>query len=251
MQKLFTAFYSFYALIVFLVLMLLGVMVYCFEIIFRPQKTTETLYKYIQFWSGTWLKLTGIKLIIKGLENVAPNTSYVLVSNHTSSADIFPMAYGLKIPYRPLGKEELKTMPFMGLFFSKTLVFVDRKDNESRKKSMLLMKEIIKQNISILIFPEGTRNTTQKPLKEFYDGAFRLAIETGVPILPLVICNASTAWPLNSFSLKKIDLKLCYLPPIATAQLQEQDIEALKQKTYLAMEKIILQEDIKFENKKI
>jgi 1-acyl-sn-glycerol-3-phosphate acyltransferase len=159
---------------------------------------------------------------------------------------MFPMAAGLKIPFRPLGKIELKDIPILGFIFSITLVFVDRSDAESRKKSLIEMRKVLDKKISVVIFPEGTRNRTGKPLKSFYDGAFRLAIETQTPILPMVYCNCLHMWNNEQFLIHPVDLKAIYLPPVDTKNMTEADIPMLKEKIYNMMEAVILKEDLRF-----
>jgi 1-acyl-sn-glycerol-3-phosphate acyltransferase len=100
----------------------------------------------------------------------------------------------------------------------------------------------------VLIFPEGTRNKTTKPLKEFYDGAFRLAIETQLPILPMVMCNTKAMWGNEKFLIRPVDLKAIYLKPISTNGLTENDIQSLKEQVYKLMESVVLKEDVLFAN---
>jgi 1-acyl-sn-glycerol-3-phosphate acyltransferase len=102
------------------------------------------------------------------------------------------------------------------------------------------------KNISVVIFPEGTRNRTGKPLKNFYDGAFRLAIETQTPILPMVYCNCLHMWNNDEFLIHPVDLKAIYLSPIETKGMTESDEPALKDKVYIMMEEVILKEDLRF-----
>jgi 1-acyl-sn-glycerol-3-phosphate acyltransferase len=135
MKKLLLIIYTAYCTFVFITLMFVSLFVYLFALILFPKRTIEILYKYIHFWGKAWLFLAGRKLIISGEEHIKPNASYVIVSNHTSPADMFPMAAGIKIPFRPLGKIELKKLPVLGFIFSITLVFVDRSNAESRRKS--------------------------------------------------------------------------------------------------------------------
>lgn len=246
MKKIVWKLYTLYGVIVFIPMLCIGVLLYFLAVILIPKHAVEILYRYIYYWGRLWLFLMGIKLIVKGEEHVAHNQSYVIISNHMSQGDMFPLAASLKIPYRPLGKIELKKAPLLGFIFRKTLVFVDRSDAESRKKSLLEMRTLLGKNISVIIFPEGTRNRTGKPLKEFYDGAFRLAVETQTPLLPLVFCNTLHLWSNDAFLIRPVLLKAIFLPPVQTVGLTEDDIPRLKQHVHTLMEKVILQEDMRF-----
>ena len=229
--------------------MLLGFVSSFLISIFYPSKATAFLYRYIRFWSGTWMFFAGCKLEVRGEENVDKNQSYILVLNHGSSADIFPASRAITIKYRPLGKIELMKIPIMGFIFEKTLVFVDRSNAESRKNSLEDLRKLLVQNISVLIFPEGTRNKTTRPLKDFYDGAFRLAIETQLPILPMVMCNTKAMWGNDKFFIRPVNLKAIYLKPIITKGLTENDIQFLKEQVYKLMESVVLKEDVLFAQK--
>lgn len=106
---------------------------------------------------------------------------------------------------------------------------IDRSSAESRKKGVETLKKLMDdEGISPLIFPEGTRNRTSKPLKEFYDGAFRIAIETQVPIIPVVLLNVDKISPQKTFLLSPGKLYSKFLKPIPTKGLSLDDVDALK-----------------------
>jgi 1-acyl-sn-glycerol-3-phosphate acyltransferase len=92
----------------------------------------------------------------------------------------------IRQPFRPLGKIELVKVPVFGYIYKVAVVTVDRGDASHRSKSIKNLKSIIHKGVSILIFPEGTFNETGLPMKEMYDGAFRIAIETQTPIKPVI-----------------------------------------------------------------
>ena len=124
-----------------------------------------------------------------------------LISNHTSFLDAIVTVLAIPSTVRPLGKIELKKFPLLGIVIGIFGVFVDRKNAESRKKSVQNMKKVIENGDNILIFPEGTMNRTDKKLQDFYDGAFRIAKETGIEIVPLVINGANRLLPPSKFYL--------------------------------------------------
>ena len=118
-------------------------------------------------------------------------------------------------------------------------VMVDRSSNESRIKSMERMKEVLKRGISILIFPEGTQNRSGKPLQPFYDGAFRIAIETQRPLLPMVIIGAGKLMPPRKAFVKPGKINIKILPEIPTTGLKISDLPTLKAKAADVMSTMI------------
>jgi len=147
------------------------------------------------------------------------------------------------INYRPLSKIELSRVPMFGFLWRHTLVFVDRKSPESRHKSIHELEKLItRENISVLIFPEGTRNRTANPLKEFYDGAFRIAIECKVPVIPMVMINTKGITPQNTWIIHPGLLECHFLPPVFTEGLTEADVPALKDKVYKMMQQVLLEQ---------
>ena len=120
---------------------------------------------------------------------------------------------------------------------------VDRSSKESRKESFERMVEKIKQKTSILIFPEGTRNRTKLPLKDFFDGGFRLAITSQVPIIPIVLLNIRKLQPVGTFLVAPGKVSLNFLDPIPTKGLTLKDVETLKQTVFETMQRFIVEND--------
>ena len=98
-------------------------------------------------------------------------------------------------PNKTIAKIEISRIPLFGLIYKRGSILVDRKDKNSRRNSFKKMKDVLAMGIHVCIYPEGTRNKTEMPLKEFHDGAFRLAVETGRPILPAIMFNTKKALP--------------------------------------------------------
>jgi 1-acyl-sn-glycerol-3-phosphate acyltransferase len=113
-------------------------------------------------------------------------------------------------------------------------VLVDRKNDASRRESFTKMKDVLDMGLHMCIYPEGTRNKTNQPLKHFHDGAFRLAMMTGKRIIPAVIFNSKRALPASKpFFIWPQPLTMHFLPPVAFEP--GDDIEKLKEKTFRAM----------------
>lgn len=212
----------------------------------KGNEGAELLYKCYRGWARAWAFLNCVKLEIKGAENFEKNKSYIFVLNHGSTADIIIGAAAMTNRYRPLGKKELTQIPLMGYMFKKAVVLVDRSDPDSRKESMDTMREIIKQQFSIMIAPEGTRNRTPLPLQPFKDGAFRLAIEFNLPLVPMVLLNTRKLYPNNSWLLERCELKCHFLKPVSTDGLTEEDVEPLKNQIHKLIEDYVAANDALF-----
>ena len=138
---------------------------------------------------------------------------------------------------RVLGKAEMARIPIFGFIYKNAVVTVDRSDAAHRAKSVHTLKAVLKKNISIVIAPEGTFNTTDQPLKEFYDGAFRIAIETKTPIKPVLFLNAYDRLRYESiFSLSPGRSQAVYLEEIPVGHYSPADVTKLKEHVYRIME---------------
>ncbi len=164
---------------------------------------------------------------------------YVFVANHISYFDIPEMLIGIKQPVRILGKKGPDKIPIFGYYYRKSTVMVDRTSNESRAKSINLLKHYLEKGISILVCPEGTFNMTNKPLLPFYDGAFKLAIETQTNIKPLLILDTFNTLHYSGAAIRNGISRMVYLEEINVQGLTTNDLEAVKQKTITVMENAI------------
>jgi len=103
------------------------------------------------------------------------------------------------------------------------------------------MKEVLNMGLHMCIYPEGTRNKTGKPLKEFKDGAFRLAVETGKPIMPAIIFNTDKVLSSKKFFFfMPGNIEMHFLPPVETTGLQVEDVKHLREKIFHQMQEKIL-----------
>lgn len=141
--------------------------------------------------------------------------------------------------FRPLAKKELLKIPVFGWIAKAATIIVDRSSPESRKKSIDRLKQFLKQGISILIFAEGTQNRSKELLQPFHDGAFRIAIDTQRPILPLVVIGAGKLMPPSTINLRPGKIRIYVGDEISTEGLTGTEVQALKEKTFKAMEDLI------------
>jgi 1-acyl-sn-glycerol-3-phosphate acyltransferase len=157
-----------------------------------------------------------------------PRRPYVAVSNHESLADIFLISH-LPWEMKWLAKEELFRVPLFGWMMRLAGdIAVHRSKRSSRAEALEQCRDRLRKRVSVMIFPEGTRSKTGD-LLPFHDGAFRLAIETGVPILPLVVVGTRNAIAKGSLTFGRAEAEVRALEPIATHDLTLADVPALRE----------------------
>ena len=239
-QALFLQFYRAWVLVVFTVFMVIYLPGILLPFLFGPKGGTVG-YFFLKVWSWTFSKLNAIPYRILGRENIDRSKAYIYVSNHTSYLDLPGIALTIPTQFRPLAKKELKKIPIFGWIAQSACIIVDRSSNESRKKSMDHLKAVLAKGISVLIFPEGTQNRSSNLLQPFYDGAFRIAIETKQPIIPIVVLNAGKLMPPNQFHIEPGTVKIVVGEEVVTHDLTIQCVQRLKEQVYAIMEKMIVQ----------
>lgn len=187
------------------------------------------------------LKILGIKLRLKGEEYLEGSQPCVYVANHQSALDV--ATFGAIYPSRTLviGKKELLWLPFFGLYFiAAGNILINR---QKRVKAILNLSHAVKavQNrlASIWIFPEGTRSRGKVELLPFKKGAFMLAIQAGVPLVPIVCAPLETLMDGKTRKFRKGTLTIQILPPIQTHPRQLEDLDLLIQEVREKMLKAI------------
>lgn len=176
---------------------------------------------------------------VNGLENIDKNRTYVVVANHQSLADIVVM-YKTHMQFKWVAKESLFKVPFVGWCMSLTKhIRISRGKFSSIKKVYREAAYWLRNNVSVLFFPEGTRSKTGS-MKDFQNGAFKLAIREKKPILPIVISGTKDAIPKGSWLFKtRVNGELTVLPPIETKDLETGDFSLLKDMVYKKLERLI------------
>lgn len=225
--------YAMYLLLIFVTFMFIFLLP-IWIISFSPFNTrTRRFVKIARLWSRILLWLTGCPHRTTGRDHFAPGQAYIIVANHHSFMDIPATYIGIPGTAKSLAKKEVASTPIFGFMYRIGSVIVDRKDPASRKQSFAEMREVLDNGIHMLLYPEGTRNKTGQPLKEFYDGAFSLAIETGKPILPAVIFNTGKILPFNRpFFAWPSPIRVDFLPPVSP---DGYSMTELKEKVYKTM----------------
>jgi 1-acyl-sn-glycerol-3-phosphate acyltransferase len=156
-----------------------------------------------------------------------PRRPYVAVANHESVADIFLLSH-LPWEMKWLSKEAVFRIPFMGWMMRMAGdIAVRRNDPRSRGRALEACRDRLLKGVSVMIMPEGTRSATGEVLR-FHDGAFRLAVETGCPILPIAVAGTRTAMAKGSWVMGRATAIARVLPPVETAGLTLEDVPALR-----------------------
>jgi 1-acyl-sn-glycerol-3-phosphate acyltransferase len=182
---------------------------------------------------NVWLILIGCPVKITGRKNFVPGENYIVTCNHNALLDVPLSAPYTPGPNKTIAKDSFAKVPLFGWYYSRGSVLVNRKDAASRKKSFDLMKNVLSRGFNMCIYPEGSRNRTDKPLNNFHDGAFRLAVDTQKPIIPALIFGTKKTMPINKpFYLWPHKLEMHFLQPVATGNLS---VTELKEKVYKIM----------------
>lgn len=189
------------------------------------------------WWSDALIKLNPFwKLEVTGLENVDKKATYVIVANHQSLADIIVL-YKIRTQFKWVAKESLFSVPVVGwcLGLAKH-IRLTRGKFSSIKQVYRDAATWLRAGVSVLFFPEGTRSSTDE-MKEFQNGAFKLAIKEKRPVLPVALGGTSAAIQKGSWIFRgKVDCFVRVLPAVSTADLGPADFGSLKEKVYRQLE---------------
>ena len=200
----------------------------------KEPKRTAAFRIISKAWMNIFFFLVGCRLKIKGKENFEKGKTYIVISNHNSLMDVPITTPFIPGANKTIAKIEMSRIPLFGMIYKRGSVLVDRKDKDSRRDSFRKMKEVLDMGIHMCIYPEGTRNKTSLPLKEFHNGAFRLAIESGTPILPAIMFNTKKALPAGKgFFFWPTKFEIHFLPAVQVSK--SDDHEKLKQDMYELM----------------
>ncbi len=194
-------------------------------------------------WAKVVLWICGVKVDVKGLENVDSEVPRVYVTNHQSYFDIFALFAYLPVSFRFIVKEELMRIPLFGFAMkSAGHVALDRTDHRKAVKSMKEAAEKMDRGISMLIFPEGTRSEDGK-LQTFKNGGFRLALKVGCDVVPVAIINSRHIVPKGSLRINKGTFGLHIGKPISIKEYSKKDVDVLMKSVRDAIERQMGEEE--------
>lgn len=227
-RSIFARGWAIWGLVSFMTTFLIILPIACGMYLFKDKNIGQIYFNHVsRIWMHVWLRMIGCPPSIKGLSNFQRNENYIVAYNHRSMLDI-----PLSSPYTPgpnktIGKSSFAKVPLFGIFYRMGTILINRKDENSRKKSFELMVQHLRLGMNVCIYPEGTRNRTDQPMKSFYDGAFKLSIDTKKRIIPCVIKGTDKALPVGKFFyLFPTRLQMVFLKPIAP---ENKSVQELKQ----------------------
>ena len=225
--------WALWALLLFIATLIIAIIFYspCF---FLKDPAKAYWHRHVsRWWMTVYLHLIGCPLRTKGKENFVKGTNYIVVCNHNSLMDVPVSTPFMPRANKTIAKKSFTKIPIFGWIYTFGSVLVDRNSDASRRKSYDEMKRMLAMGLDMLIYPEGTRNRTNDPLKKFYDGAFRLAVDTGKPILPVILFHTKKVLPANQFFfLIPHKLEMHFLPAIDSTQYSADE---LKEKIFKIM----------------
>ncbi|ESU29953.1 putative acyltransferase [Flavobacterium limnosediminis JC2902] len=212
------------------------------------EKTYPQFFVLARLWARIILYGMGFYYKVEQEYELEDGKSYMLVANHTSMMDIMLMLLLVKKhPFVFVGKKELAKLPIFGFFYKRTCIMVDRNSSKSRFAVFERAQKRINQGLSICIFPEGgVPEDESVMLDEFKDGAFRIAIEHQLPILPMTFGDVKERFSFTFFSGSPGRMRVKIHKPFETMGKTLENKKELKDKVH----NVILDQLLKFENTK-
>ena len=227
-----------------LLTMLLYFVMLFFTIVLFPFDNEKRRFVHAQcfWWSDAVIALNPYwKISVSGLKNIDKRQTYVIVANHQSLADIVVL-YQTKMQFKWVAKESLFGVPFVGWSMSLAKhIRLERGDFSSIKKVYREAAQWLRQGMSVLFFPEGTRSETDT-MRDFQNGAFKLAIREHKKLLPVYVGGTREAIPKGGWIFNtKVNARLIILPPIDTSAYQAGDFGRLSNRAREELQKAALQ----------
>ncbi|RQO31039.1 1-acyl-sn-glycerol-3-phosphate acyltransferase [Taibaiella sp. KBW10] len=236
-KRVFGHLYFVYGMILFFITMLIALIPASIALLFPEPRRAKIIHPTYKIWMSIFLPLVGCPVRRTGKAHFKKGENYVVVINHNSLVDIPVSMPWVPGPNKTLAKIEMTKVPLFGIIYRAGSILVDRKNDRSRNESLTKMQETLKMGLHLTLYPEGTRNKTDKPLQPFYDGAFMNAIMAQKPIIPGLIFSTKEILPhhIKLWAWPKT-IRIHFLEPIPTAGLELKDKKVLKEQVYAIME---------------
>jgi 1-acyl-sn-glycerol-3-phosphate acyltransferase len=197
------------------------------------EKMYPTFFKIARAWAKTLLFVMGFKVDVREEQVLRKEKSFMFCPNHTSMIDVFVMLAITKNPFVFVGKIELTKIPIFGFFYKRTCIIVDRSDSKSRNSVFDKARLRLDDGLDICIFPEGlVPDDESVVLADFKNGAFRLAIEYQIPIVPITMYDCKKLFSYTFFSGSPGKLRVKVHSVINTEGLTIKDGNSLKKQTF-------------------
>jgi len=200
--------------------------------------SSAELYRYGLAWARSLLKYCGVGTEIHGREKMEPGRPYLILSNHRSHFDPPTLIAIIEEQVHFVAKKELSRVPIFGPTMSALdMVYIDRKDAAGARHSIQVAAQLIRDGRRVLMFPEGTRSRKGRQLQPFKKGAFHLALEAKVPLLPVVLLDSEKILPKYSLAINSGNIRVFFCDPIPV---EEGDtVNSLIEKVRNAMNAVI------------
>ena len=202
-------------------------------VVISREKWYPVFFKIARAWAKTILFVMGFKARVVGELKPKKSDSYMFCPNHTSMIDIMLMLAITDNPFVFLGKKELAKIPVFGYVYKRTCILVDREDTKSRKIAFLEAQRKLQNGLSVCIFPEGQVPDDESIiLDKFHNGAFRLAIEHQIPIVPITFYDCKKRFSYTFFSGSPGNLRFKFHEFISTTNITIDERITLKNITH-------------------
>lgn len=217
--------FAFWAMLVFIASMLLLYLPMLLTGLWPEPRRTRAFIALSRVWMKIFFVLTGVRRMFTGKENFGRGENYVVVCNHNTFMDVPLSSPGIPGANKTIAKKDLVKVPLFGILYRRGSVLVDRKSEESRKRSLNEMKRVLAMGLHMCIYPEGTRNKSGALLQPFHSGAFRLAVETGKSVIPAVILYTKIVFPRRVFYFWPHRVEMHFLPPVSSLNKSTEELK--------------------------
>jgi 1-acyl-sn-glycerol-3-phosphate acyltransferase len=202
-------------------------------------KSGDRVIDLARLWSRAVLAFAGVKITVEWRGRPTRNQTYVFMANHLSAVDIWALYVVLPVRVRMIAKKQLATIPLFGwAMWAGRFIFVDRGNAIAARRSIEQAKRRIRGGDSVLIFPEGTRSRDGR-LGAFKKGGFHLAIDSGVPVMPVALQGTRACMPRSSLLLRPGHVHIIFGEPVPTSGLTESDRHALLERVRVTIGKML------------
>ena len=192
--------------------------------------TGDWVLDLTRWWSGWVTRFAGVRITVDNRAKLDPQQPYVFMANHASTIDIWALLLAIPRRVRMIAKKELARIPFLGwVMWAGRFIFIDRQNAVAARRSIDEAGRRIRGGVSVVIFPEGTR-TRDGQMGPFKKGGFHLAMEAGVPIVPIALRGTRALMPPGSLRVKSGEVFVTIGAPIPTSGLTIDDRPALIQR---------------------
>ncbi len=195
-------------------------------------------YRAANRWRRIWAHIVfismGMPWRVEGAEQLDPEAQYIFTPNHSSALDIPLFALCWKGDYRFLAKKEWGDVPIFGIFFRTVDLMVDRRTKIGAYKAYLASKAALEEGSSLVVYPEGRMQDEGQRLHPFKSGPFKLAIQTGVPIVPITFVDNRRLFPRMGFKkgAKWGQARAVVHAPVSVEGLTEEEVDVLRDRVY-------------------